>query len=161
MNDTQRLSAIVIGICLIIGGFFFTFQSVSLFKNYERAFGKVIAEKSVKIEDDRSRRSSNKYNNYRNYPVVVFNAKDGKEYKFTSKVQSGMFTPGVNDRTAVLYNPATPQDAEISSFFTLWALPLSLFFAAFLTFLPVLFERQFNALKDSVTASIFKVLKSN
>lgn len=157
MSDSKKISAIIIGLCFILGGLYFSWQSVNLLKNYERAAGVVKAEKSVKIEDNSRRRNSNNYGNVKNYPVVVFNAKDGKEYMFMSKVSVNLFSPKVNDRVFVLYNPQNPIDAEISSFGTLWVLPISLFFAAALSFLPIIFQEQFN----SIMALFFKTLKNN
>jgi hypothetical protein len=54
--------------------------------------------------------------------VVEFTTPDGETYKFTSKFGSSNPSYRIGDKVEVLYGPASPNEAEINSFWSLWFL---------------------------------------
>ena len=56
------------------------------------------------------------------HPVVRFVTQDGRTVEFESQVGSNL-SPGVGQDVTVIYDPLNPNDARISSFMMLWALP--------------------------------------
>lgn len=59
-------------------------------------------------------------------PRVRFRTREGDSVEFTSSVGSHPAAFGVGETVAVIYNPASPDDARIDSFFQLWFAPLLL-----------------------------------
>ena len=56
------------------------------------------------------------------HPVVRFVTQEGRTVEFESQVGSNL-SPGIGQEVTVIYDPLNPQDARISSFMMLWALP--------------------------------------
>lgn len=66
---------------------------------------------------------SSRSNNGTTYaPVVVFYTQNDQEIAFTSSSGSNPASYDINDSVEVLYQPETPNDAKINSFFSLWGL---------------------------------------
>lgn len=59
------------------------------------------------------------------YPVVSFRAKDGQRVEFQAHTGGSNRGP-LGERVAVLYDPRSPHEAAINSFFSLWFAPLLL-----------------------------------
>lgn len=78
---------------------------------------------------------SSRSNNGTTYaPVVVFYTQDAKEIVFTSSSGSNPASFDINERVEVLYQPETPNDAKINSFFSLWGLCMIMGFLGFTFF---------------------------
>ncbi|GCE07422.1 DUF3592 domain-containing protein [Dictyobacter aurantiacus] len=55
-------------------------------------------------------------------PTITFTTQAGQKITFTSSISSSSYNPG--DNVTVSYHPATPADARVSDFVSLWLLPL-------------------------------------
>jgi hypothetical protein len=58
------------------------------------------------------------------YPVVRFQARDGRTVEFESETGTSSFSQGPGEQVTVLYDPLKPQDARIKTFMMLWFAPL-------------------------------------
>ena len=72
------------------------------------------------VELDLVRSSSGSGSSYSYYPIVRFRTAGGEEIRFGSKVGSNPPSYRRGERIGVLYDPQTPELAEIDGFFSLW-----------------------------------------
>jgi len=99
---------------LMLVGTFFAYTSASNFVEQS------ISTRGVVVEMLRSRPSSSSSNSYMYKPVVQFVDKNGSEIEFMSSTSSNPPSYGVGESVEVLYNPESPNDAKIKSFFSIW-----------------------------------------
>jgi len=59
-------------------------------------------------------------------PVVVFSTPEGEKIRFISSASSNPPMYDRGEKVTVVYAPHNPHDARISSFFSLWGIPLTL-----------------------------------
>jgi len=64
-------------------------------------------------------------------PVVEFKTESGETIEFVSTTSSNPPSFRKGERVEVVYDPWSPQDAKINSFFSLWGTPLILGFLGF------------------------------
>ncbi|WP_417538614.1 DUF3592 domain-containing protein [Marinobacter sp.] len=102
-----------IGACMLAGAFVSYNSTASFLERSESAQGTV-------VELIRSRSSdSNSY-----YPVVQFTAGNGREIEFKSSTGSYPAPYDRGEQVTVFYEPASPEDAMIDGFFSLWGAAL-------------------------------------
>lgn len=107
---------LLVGLGLLGGSIYLTFDTRRALAEGTRVEGEV-------IELLRSRDSDGDVT-YR--PHVRFTTLAGDTLEFTSTMGSNPAAFDVGERVVVIYNPASPRDARIDSFFQLWFAPLLL-----------------------------------
>ncbi|MGW8124006.1 DUF3592 domain-containing protein [Roseivirga echinicomitans] len=123
MKTPQKLSTgfgfFMLGVMLLIGGGYILTERLAFFNQSTLAEGTIIDIES------KDRKSTTYY-----YPVVSFNALDGKTYTFSSELGSNSsFDYDEGEKIMVRYMEEQPEKAKISSFWNLWSLPMTLLFA--------------------------------
>ncbi len=116
MKTVKIMSTIfaVVGLGLIAITVFMSLNTYNFIQKSKVTTGMVV---------DFVRQSSTDSDNRETYsyaPVVEFTTEDKQEIRFTSSVSSNPPSYDVDDSVSVMYNPASPHDAKINSFFELW-----------------------------------------
>lgn len=106
----------LIGLGLLIVSVFVFLNTRNFINSSAKAQGTVIAHAQV-----RSSKGDITY-----APVISFRTQDGRTVEFKSGTSSTAASPPVGQTVEVLYNPQTPEDAEINSFSSLWTLNIIL-----------------------------------
>lgn len=99
---------------LLIGGY--------LALRTQEFLGRAVSAQGTVVELVRSRSSDS--TTYR--PVVQFTTVDGRPVEMVSSVGSNPPGYSVGETVEVRYDPAHPEDAKLTGFFSLWFLPLLL-----------------------------------
>jgi hypothetical protein len=106
---------LVVGIGMLVG-FTLTYrQSRAFVAGAERANGEV-------IDVEYNRRPGDSTGMY--CPVFQFMTKDGQKIRVRSKIRSSSSSYHRGDQVAVLYDPKSPENASIQSFWDLYFLPI-------------------------------------
>jgi hypothetical protein len=104
-----KLIFLFIGTGLLVGAYFLYQSTASFIEGAEEAPGTVI----------NLSRSGSDEPTY--YPEVEFKTREGQEVVFFSSTGSNPASYSVGEKVVVLYEPENPTNAEIKSFFSLWA----------------------------------------
>jgi len=108
----------IAGIALSSGAVYFLKQKMEFYDHATQAEGVVVDIESIKG------------NKTTYYPVISFQALDGKTYTFTPETgTSSAFDFNKGDKLMIKYKEETPQMAKIDSFKERWGLPLALLVA--------------------------------
>lgn len=108
------------GLGMLTGSGVMTFRQVEFVNSAYQSPGEV-----VDLERHVSHDSDGTSTTYR--PVVRFRTQEGVEITFTSSTGSNPPAYDRGESVEVLYNPRTPEKAEINGFMALWFGPLMLF----------------------------------
>lgn len=116
MKATKIISYVfaVIGTGLLVATFFVTTSTLNFV-----AKSKVTSGKVVDLVEHTSTDSDN-HDSYTYAPVIDFTTADNQDIEFESDVSSNPPAYHAGDSVQVLYDPASPHDAKINSFFELW-----------------------------------------
>ncbi len=109
----------ILGVVLLVLCGLFVYQTLEFLAVAKGADGTV-----VRLEYERSGSSSG--GAY--YPIVRFLLRTGETFEFRSSVGSSPPSYRRGEPVRVLYDPTTPESAEIDSFFSLWFAPILLGF---------------------------------
>ncbi len=104
--------SVIIGFCLMLAGGYTYLQARNFITSAVRAQGTV-----VQLVE----RSGGKGRTF--CPVFSFVDTAGKEHKIYSNWGSKPPRFNVGEKVTVLYNPRSPEDARLDTFFELWGLP--------------------------------------
>jgi hypothetical protein len=105
----------VIGIGLVVGAWLMFESRQTFLAAAVPAEGTVVGLDMV-----RSSSGSRSGSSYSYYPIVRFRTVDGEDVEFRSSSGSNPPSYRRGERVVVLYDPQTPEIAEIDSFFSLW-----------------------------------------
>jgi hypothetical protein len=108
----------LVGTVFLIISVAFTATTLSFLGGAERTEG-VVVDHSLRTSTDRDGNSRSAY-----YPVVEFTAPDGQTVSFESSTGSNPPSNDVGDQVEVAYDPDDPSDARLTSFVSLYLLPL-------------------------------------
>ncbi len=75
--------------------------------------------KIVEIVEEYDAENGNSYQ-----PMVEFETEDKKKIRFVSDIRNSFSFDHVNDSVKVIYNPASPNEAKINKFSTIWFLTI-------------------------------------
>jgi hypothetical protein len=115
--------AIAFGAVFLVVGLVLAGMSVSFLVDAERARGTVVALEWRKDDTGTSRKKRGSDEPVA-YPVVEFTSADGTSRTFRSSTGSNPPSYAEGERVEVLYRAASPEDARINGFASLWLLPL-------------------------------------
>ncbi|MQY36366.1 hypothetical protein SRB17_43650 [Streptomyces sp. RB17] len=115
--------AIGFGALFLVVGLILAGVSVSFLANAERARGTVVSLEWRTDHSGPSRRTRVRDKSMA-YPVVEFTSADGTRRTFRDSTGSNPPAYEEGERVEVLYRAASPEDARIDGFASLWLLPL-------------------------------------
>jgi hypothetical protein len=108
---------ILVGLGMLVGSFFIYRHTSSFLKVAKKSQGVVI-----KLVPKRGSKGSTTYS-----PMIKFKTQKGDEFSFVGNTSSNPPSYHRGDKVDIFYNPQNPKNAKISSFVSLWLLPLILF----------------------------------
>lgn len=104
---------IILGIGMLIGAFF-------IYKKTSQFVEKSIQTQGTVVELLKSRSSSSSDNSIMYSPLIQFTDGKGTQIEFSSSNSSNPPSYSVNEKVEVIYNPESPNNAKIKSFFSIW-----------------------------------------
>ncbi len=122
INVNEKSFLTVFTIIFLSWALLATFKTARIVMNSEKTEGVITEFIASKGRSSPERRSY--------YPVIKFNAVDGREYKFQSGTNFNGREYRVSDRVKVIYRTDRPEMAEIDSLYALWFVPGLLFVAS-------------------------------
>ncbi|HKS29886.1 MAG TPA: DUF3592 domain-containing protein [Pyrinomonadaceae bacterium] len=106
----------IIGLGLLVASVFVYLNTRNFINASAKAQGTVIAHAQGRSSDG----------DVTYAPVISFRTESGQTVEFKSGTSSTSASPPVGQQVEVLYNPQRPEEAEINSFSSLWALNIIL-----------------------------------
>lgn len=101
----------LLGLVTLIGGIAWGLRNYYLYKNAIETEGIVVDVYNLRYFDSRTKTSKIK-----SWPIIEFTASNGKKYRFKGHLSTG----AKGYKEIVLYNPANPENATVSSFSYTW-----------------------------------------